>query len=157
MMGLSLSQPRATLVALRAKQIDTRGWRTAYRGPLAIQAAKEIPAEAVAFYERSERARALLEPLGVRSSTDLAELPRQVIVATCELVACVSTNPQLWTGEYVAPGRETLEYEAGYYTPGRYMFFLANIQALAVPIPCKGAHRLWPVPEEVRHQLARAA
>jgi hypothetical protein len=157
MMGLSLSQPRATLVALRAKQIDTRGWRTKYRGPLAIQAAKAVPAEAVAFFERSERARAVLATVGVRSREDLEGMPRQVIVATCELVACVSTNPQLWESDYKAPEEDTLEREAGYYTPGRFMFFLENIRELATPIPCRGSNGLWPVPDDVRRQLALAA
>ena len=41
---LTLHQPWASLVALGIKTIETRSWRTGYRGPLAIQAAKEKPA-----------------------------------------------------------------------------------------------------------------
>lgn len=39
---LTLSQPYASLVALGAKRIETRSWRTSYRGPLAIHAAKGL-------------------------------------------------------------------------------------------------------------------
>jgi hypothetical protein len=46
MKALSLWQPWATLIALKKKQIETRSWRTTYRGPLAIHAAKSYPQEA---------------------------------------------------------------------------------------------------------------
>ena len=39
MKALTLYEPYATLVALNLKKIETRGWRTNYRGPLAIHAA----------------------------------------------------------------------------------------------------------------------
>jgi len=39
---LTLSQRWATLVALGAKRIETRSWRTSYRGPLAIHAATSV-------------------------------------------------------------------------------------------------------------------
>ena len=37
---LSLHEPWATLMALKAKRIETRDWTTSYRGPLAIHASK---------------------------------------------------------------------------------------------------------------------
>ncbi len=43
---LSLSQPWATLIAVGAKTMETRSWRTYYAGPLAIHAAKGFPAYA---------------------------------------------------------------------------------------------------------------
>ena len=42
MKALTLWQPWATLVAIGAKKIETRSWKTNYRGPLAIHAAKRI-------------------------------------------------------------------------------------------------------------------
>jgi activating signal cointegrator 1 len=45
MKALTLTQPWATLVAIGAKKIETRSWRTDYRGPLAIHAAKGFPAK----------------------------------------------------------------------------------------------------------------
>jgi len=35
MKALTLYQPFASLVALGLKQVETRSWRTSYRGPLA--------------------------------------------------------------------------------------------------------------------------
>lgn len=43
MKALSLWQPWATLIAIGAKQWETRGWRTAYRGPLAICSTVNLP------------------------------------------------------------------------------------------------------------------
>ena len=43
MKALTLWQPWASLVALGLKTIETRGWRTNYRGPLLIHAAKRSP------------------------------------------------------------------------------------------------------------------
>jgi len=40
MKALSLWQPWASAIALGSKRIETRGWATSYRGPLAIHAAK---------------------------------------------------------------------------------------------------------------------
>lgn len=43
MKALTLWQPWASLIAVGAKTIETRGWATNYRGPLAIHAAKRRP------------------------------------------------------------------------------------------------------------------
>lgn len=43
MKTISLWQPWASLVAIKAKRIETRSWYTSYRGPLAIHAAKVFP------------------------------------------------------------------------------------------------------------------
>lgn len=41
MRALSIHQPHAQAIALSIKPFETRGWKTAYRGPLAIHAAKK--------------------------------------------------------------------------------------------------------------------
>ena len=43
MKALTVQQPWATLIAVGAKQIETRSWKTDYRGPLAIHASKNMP------------------------------------------------------------------------------------------------------------------
>ena len=40
MRAISLWQPWATAIAVGVKQIETRHWKTDYRGPIAIHAAK---------------------------------------------------------------------------------------------------------------------
>ena len=41
---LTIAQPWATLVAIGAKQIETRSWQTNYRGDIAIHAGKGLVA-----------------------------------------------------------------------------------------------------------------
>jgi activating signal cointegrator 1 len=43
MKTLTLTEPWATLMRLGEKNIETRSWKTNYRGPLAIHAAKTMP------------------------------------------------------------------------------------------------------------------
>jgi hypothetical protein len=45
MKAITLYQPWAMLVALGKKQIETRSWKTDYRGPLAIHVAKKFTKE----------------------------------------------------------------------------------------------------------------
>ena len=40
MKAITIWQPWAFLLAMGAKQYETRSWETAYRGPIAIHAAK---------------------------------------------------------------------------------------------------------------------
>jgi hypothetical protein len=40
--ALSLWQPHAQAIGLKLKPYETRGWKTDYRGPLAIHAAKKL-------------------------------------------------------------------------------------------------------------------
>jgi hypothetical protein len=42
MKALSIIQPWATLLAMGAKKIETRSYRTPYRGPLLIHASKTL-------------------------------------------------------------------------------------------------------------------
>src|ERR1700689_5364039 len=105
MKALTLTQPWASLVAVGAKRIETRSWRTPYRGPLAIHAAKTFPKDArqyldaFAFFSvfRPDHA-AMLQRNGVRlvpcaCSRDVAgSLPLGAVIATCRLISCIPTR-----------------------------------------------------------------
>ena len=45
MKALSLWQPWASLIAAGVKKVETRHWPTAYRGPIAIHAAKRLESD----------------------------------------------------------------------------------------------------------------
>lgn len=155
MKAITLTQPWATLVAIGAKRIETRGWSTSYRGPLAIHAAKGIAsvggAEGLMRLCRSEPFRSTLlaaHYLGTPA------LPRGAIVATCELVAVLRTeNTPIGargetviidsSAEYRVITMTDHEIAFGDYSPGRYAWILADIRALPEPIPAKGALSLW--------------
>lgn len=55
MRALTLHQPWASLIAVGAKSIETRSWRTNYRGPLAIHAGKRVPSSSLRVGEYGVR------------------------------------------------------------------------------------------------------
>jgi len=132
MKALTLTQPWASLVAIGAKRIETRSWSTSYRGPLAIHAAKGFP--------RDARELSRCKRLGVLFGTDY-EYPRGVVIATCRLMACVSTTELIGKSVYESDMTEQEEI-FGNYEPGRWGWMLADIKACD-PIPAKGALGLW--------------
>lgn len=173
MKALTLTQFWASAVALGLKRIETRSWRTSYRGPLAIHAAaglgpvggmkglhKQIATEPFwsAFRE------AFAADLGgeryypADATTVVDQLPLGAIVATCRLIDCVPTRT-LFPGwkRWQYPGTEhSIRWEMteqerafGDYSDGRYAWLLADIQALSDPIPCKGSLGLWKPDETI--------
>lgn len=164
MKALTLTQPWATLVAIGAKQIETRGWATDYRGPLAIHAAKGYGKGGM----RGHKELCGTEPFcsvlnaackrhyapwsGLREIVEHPFMPMGAIVATCVLVNIAEIMTDcLWTtrnGKLIKGGRSPLpdepERSFGDYTPfGRYAWFLTNVRPLDVPIPARGALGLW--------------
>ena len=159
---LSLTQPWATLVAIGAKQIETRSWGTSYRGPLAIHAAKGWPKWAQELCYTNPFYGVLLKAYEPCLDPRFEKrLPTGCIVATCNLLAVVPVTeknrmiygPDLGHNEHHGykvwqlPPPEP-EHSFGDYTPGRHAWLLGNVRALAQPLPHKGAQGLrtfqWP-------------
>lgn len=150
---ITLTQPWATLVAIGAKRIETRSWRTDYRGPLAIHAAKG--ASTIGWPQINHICRHT-EPFKSVLNLDrhpADALPLGAIVAVCELEGCYPTTQD--DGGNVAyllanrhGARELMpvwgnERAFGDYSPGRFAWVLRNVRALPEPIPVKGALGLW--------------
>lgn len=141
MKALTLTQPWASLVALGAKRIETRGWRTPYRGSLAIHAAKGFPKWA--------RVTCLESPFAAEIGSDV--LPLGAVIATCRLIACIPTRElqqnRVIEVDYLAGCADFVMSDAerafGDYAPGRWAWLLADVEMLAEPIPAKGALSLW--------------
>ncbi len=138
MKALSFRQPLATLVALGAKQIDTRSWRTSYRGPLAIHASKRMTkAEGSLCWQ--EPFRTALEAGGYKpgegSATNPFGLPLGVVIAVALLV---DIHPITRENQPAEP-----EYTFGDYGPGRFAWILRNVYRLPDPIPARGSLGLW--------------
>lgn len=153
MKAITLTQPWATLVAIGAKQIETRGWRTSYRGRLAIHAGKGLGpvGGGLGLMEqcRREPFRKTLLAAGILGTP---ALPRGAIVATCDLVDCreiVENQTQVdnywraFEGMRAMLPPEEPERSFGDYSAGRYAWILTNVRALPTPIPYKGALSLW--------------
>ena len=144
MKALTVQQPYATLIAIGAKRIETRSWRTNFRGPLAIHAAKAFPGSAMDLCYGSPYMDDLMS--GFESHR---ELPRGAVIAICRLVACHPMCPDEGLG-YKADGEVVEvsldEHEYGDYSAGRWAWVLEDVQKLAQPIPAKGALGLWEWP-----------
>lgn len=163
MKALTLTQPWASLVALGAKRIETRSWRTPYRGSLAIHAAKGFPADArseldtFVFYGafRPDHA-AMLKREGVRLVPNecarevIGKLPFGAVIATCRLISCIPTRElqenRVIEVDYLAGcgdfALDDRERAFGDYSPGRWAWLLADVQPCE-PIPARGALSLW--------------
>lgn len=144
MKAITLTQPWATLVAIGAKRIETRGWSTSYRGPLAIHAGKGLGPvggkKGLMSLCRSEPFRSVLLAAGILGTP---ALPLGAIVATCELVAVVETAWFTTHDYWPAYPLTDQERAFGDYTPGRFAWLLADVKPLPDPIPAKGALGLW--------------
>ncbi|ANY67290.1 2-oxoglutarate dehydrogenase E1 [Paenibacillus sp. BIHB 4019] len=137
MKAITIIQPWATLIAIGAKQYETRSWPAKHRGALAIHAGKKIDLEAC---KEPEICKALAE-YGYTADN----LPTGAVVATTQLVNCLK-SVDTWTDGYELEGRRFVyspEYEFGDFTPGRYAWELTEVQRLAEPIAAKGQQGLW--------------
>lgn len=135
---LSIKEPHASLLLTPYKTIETRSWATKYRGEIYLQASKAIPS-----YKGNpimwERVYALLDKYAVSLGRRhwISVWPnRGKIYAKATLVDCIEM-----TEENIAALPQE-EIDAGYYTPGRYMWVLKDITPID-PIPANGRLGIW--------------
>lgn len=140
--AISLWQPWASLVAIGAKQFETRGWWTNYRGPLAIHAAKRWTHEQWSLCQQAPFVEAfsvmpamIAATCGVVPNGKRHTLPLGCIVATCELVGCRIIDQD---GTLSMPEVTEQEYAFGNWSPGRYAWRLNNVRMLRETVPWKG-------------------
>ncbi|MBW4837890.1 MAG: ASCH domain-containing protein [Paenibacillaceae bacterium] len=138
---ITIRQPWATLIAIGAKRLETRSWRTNYRGELGIHAGKQIDRKAC----ETEPIRSLLLAHGY-SSAD--QLPRGAIVAVCRLNDCFCVRSNSGETAWLGVGERCLEaagqeYRFGDFAPGRYAWELTELRPLPEPIPALGKQGLW--------------
>ncbi|MGS0745573.1 ASCH domain-containing protein [Syntrophomonas erecta subsp. sporosyntropha] len=150
MKALTVYQPWASLIALGEKRIETRGWYTKYRGPLAIHAAATCKAKYMDLAWQEPFYSALL-PLHKPNPTNptlkaVINYPWMSIIGICNLVDCVSI-----TSEFVA-GLSVKERVFGDYTLGRFAWTLKDVYPLKEPIAVRGRQRLWNW-DETEHQI----
>jgi hypothetical protein len=140
--ALTLTQPWASLMALREKKIETRSWYTTYRGEIVIHAAKGFPRWAKdTCYEPAFRA-----ALGGVAPKDL---PLSLGLCVVRLVACIPTD-QLNKIELALGSRPRVaELMFGDYSDGRFAWVTEYLYPLKNQRPVKGALGLWAWPVEV--------
>ena len=124
---LSLTEPYATLIKNGIKTIETRSWKTSYRGRLYIHASStKIP-------------KAYKENHALMSLVNNKELSYGNIICSCDLVDCIEM-----TDEFIDEiKKNNNEYVTGIYAKGRYAWILKNIEVLDNPINVKGHLGIW--------------
>ena len=124
---LTIKEPFATLIKTKVKYIETRSWKTNYRGELYIQAG--IAKITKDIFDRKE----LVELYKDK------EMGYGNIICKCNLVDCV-----YMTKEFIDNEKEK-NYEnfiAGNYKEGRYAWVLKDVVEIE-PIPVKGQLGIW--------------
>ncbi|MCI8671602.1 MAG: ASCH domain-containing protein [Bacilli bacterium] len=125
---LSLTEPCATLIKEKKKLVETRSWKTDYRGELYIHAsATSIPKD----WKENKEFMSLLDDIPLNFG---------YIICKCTLVECI-----YMTKEYVTNMKKNnhQEYICGKYEEGRYAWILENITPLEHPIKAKGQLNIW--------------
>jgi hypothetical protein len=128
---LSLLQPWATLVVTGIKKIETRSWRTAYRGELLIHASS------------GKKGRILVtESPFEKYIPDFSSLPFSAIIGKVILDGIVPIEQLYLSDAYL--NKLTLEEKAfGDYTKGRYAWLLLEPVEFKKPVLTRGALGLW--------------
>lgn len=130
---LSITEPMATLICLGKKKIETRSWKTNYRGELYIHASlTKIRKE---WKDNKE----------LMNLLDNSSLNYGSIICKCNLVDCVYMD-----NEFINKiKKDNQEYICGIYELGRYAWILENVEILAASIKVKGHLGIWNYEEEI--------
>lgn len=131
---ISLLQPWAELVVLGAKQIETRSWKTEYRGELLIHASKKIDAESYNLCSKWPFDEYIKSPL---------TLDRGAIIGKVTLHKIETSETTMEWMRMRESEQAQEEYRFGDYSPERFCWFLSDPVKFAKPIPCGGHLGLW--------------
>ena len=125
---LSLREPFATLICNKKKYIETRSWKTNYRGIIYIHAS--ITPIRKSIDGRKE----LLKLVG----SDTMNYGK--IICKCELADCIEM-----TEEYIEKikKKEHNQFICGSYAAKRYAWIFTNVEPLEEKIEAKGKLGIW--------------
>lgn len=124
---LSIIEPWATLIKEKKKYIETRTWKTSYRGELFIHASKK--------------------KININDEyiTDLLDLIPNVemgygkIICRCKLVDCICIDKNF--KKEISKNKQ--EYLCGDFNIGRYAWILEEVVPLERTIEVKGQLNIW--------------
>lgn len=139
MKALPLWQPWASLVAIGAKRVETRGYPPHRLG---LQLGQRIAIHATKTPR--ELRFCAMDPFCRYVEAD--QLPLGALIAVCTL--------ERWAEITEASAAELLrrypeEHAFGDYTPGRWAWVLTDVLQLAEPIPFTGSQGTFDVPDEL--------
>lgn len=124
---LTIKEPFATLIKEQIKGIETRSWKTNYRGEIYIHASKSPIEKKV--YERKE----------LMDICKNLKFNQGHIICKGNLVDCI-----YMTEEFINELKKSnkTEYICGHYEVGRYAWVIKDIE-LIEPILAKGKLGIW--------------
>lgn len=149
MKAITLWQPYASLVALGAKPYETRSWPTAYRGLLAIHAAKRWTND-LAFCTSSLPCSLIKRLL---AEYDWHLLARMGTTLPLGAVVAVATLDTIERTEEVRGWLSPARGATGDFSDDRWAWRLSNVLRLPEPVPCRGAQGLWTLPPSVLERV----
>lgn len=124
---VSIIEPWASLIKEKVKYIETRSWKTNYRGKIYIHASlKKVP-------KKDERINNLISLLKDK------DFKYGHIIAEATLVDCIYMDEEFLS----KIKNNNQEYICGEYSLGRYAWVLEDIKELETPIPAKGSLGIW--------------
>lgn len=138
--AITVRQPWATLIAAGRKRIETRSWRTSYRGEIYIHAGKKDPLFGISSMTDEAWERALIA-LGQYEAFDRFErFPTGAVIGRADLVNCLRIDEL--TASLIKEQHPD-EYAFGDFTPGRYAWVMENAAAFERPVLMPGKQGLW--------------
>ena len=124
---LSIKEPWATLIASKQKYIETRSWKTSYRGELYIHVSKKQ------INNKDDTIQELLKLLATQ------EMNYGKIICKCELVDCIYMDEKFINE--IKQNKQ--EYICGDYQVGRYAWILEKTELMQPKINAKGKLNIW--------------
>ena len=142
MKTISLWQPYASLIAAGVKTIETRGWappKGLMGRRIAIHAAKAIETADVRGRRRHDRiAAALNDPYWNEN------IPRGAVVCTAILDHAGRVHGAERNGLVTVDGNYQITVDAwGDFGPGRWLWFLRDVEPVDPPVPVRGRQGFW--------------
>lgn len=123
---LSIKEPFATLIKNKIKCIETRSWKTNYRGELYIHASL------TPMNKYNDR----LELMNIIKDLDMNY---GYIICKCRLIDCIYMDD-----DFINKIQNNhQEYICGEYSVGRYAWILDDIEPLETLIKAKGKLGIW--------------
>ena len=123
---ISIKEPFATLIRNGDKKIETRSWKTNYRGELFIHASgKNIAKE----FLINDYVVSLIDGLNMNYGN---------IICQGNLVDCVYMDEKFLN----SIKEDEKEFKLGLYELGRYAWIFENVEPI-YPIPAKGQLNIW--------------
>ncbi len=137
---ISLWEPWATLMALKAKHIETRDWGTAFRGDVAIQATLGGLSQSELFETCArEPFLSVLKLAGVlRTGMGVKDVSRAFPRGKIIAVGTIADSLPVTAIPILCQRLNTdQERSFGDYSPGRFGLVFENVLALPEPVPFK--------------------